>query len=128
MTDTNVPVSVVVPVKDEAGNAAKLAREIAAALKDEGAFEIVFGDDGSSDGTADELLALRPELVLLQKTMVQVEGVARRLDPRHDLWAAARPISSPCASMAISGTSTRSASTRATSCGSIRMRPRSRRC
>ena len=35
---------------------------------------------------------LRPELVLLQKTMVQVEGVARGLDPRHDMWAAARPI------------------------------------
>ena len=41
-----VSLSVVVPVKDEAGNAAKLAREIAAALKDEGAFEIVFVDDG----------------------------------------------------------------------------------
>jgi ubiquinone biosynthesis protein len=35
---------------------------------------------------------LRPELVLLQKTMVQVEGVARSLDPQHDMWAAARPI------------------------------------
>ncbi len=35
---------------------------------------------------------LRPELVLLQKTMVQVEGVARALDPRHDMWAASRPI------------------------------------
>lgn len=35
---------------------------------------------------------LRPELVLLQKTMVQVEGVARTLDHRHDMWSAARPI------------------------------------
>lgn len=35
---------------------------------------------------------LRPELVLLQKTMVTVEGVARRLDPDHDLWEAARPV------------------------------------
>ncbi|MEZ5959277.1 MAG: 2-polyprenylphenol 6-hydroxylase [Hyphomonadaceae bacterium] len=35
---------------------------------------------------------LRPELVLLQKTMVQVEGVARGLDPQHDMWAASRPI------------------------------------
>jgi len=35
---------------------------------------------------------LRPELVLLQKTMVQVEGVARGLDPKHDMWGAARPI------------------------------------
>ncbi|MBI1186348.1 MAG: 2-polyprenylphenol 6-hydroxylase [Alphaproteobacteria bacterium] len=35
---------------------------------------------------------LRPELVLLQKTMVQTEGVARALDPKHDMWNAARPI------------------------------------
>lgn len=35
---------------------------------------------------------LRPELVLLQKTMVTVEGVARRIDPDNDLWAAAQPV------------------------------------
>lgn len=37
-------------------------------------------------------MQLRPELVLLQKTMVQVEGVARAIDPDHDIWAAAEPI------------------------------------
>jgi len=37
-------------------------------------------------------MALRPELVLLQKTMVTVEGVARRIDPTHDLWGAADPV------------------------------------
>ena len=37
-------------------------------------------------------MRLRPELVLLQKTMVTVEGVARRIDPGHDLWAAAEPV------------------------------------
>jgi ubiquinone biosynthesis protein len=35
---------------------------------------------------------LRPELILLQKTMVSVEGVARRLNPDHDLWSAAQPV------------------------------------
>ncbi|MEQ9315946.1 MAG: AarF/UbiB family protein, partial [Henriciella sp.] len=35
---------------------------------------------------------LRPELVLLQKTMVQVEGVARAIDPAHDIWKASEPI------------------------------------
>ncbi|MDR3511578.1 MAG: 2-polyprenylphenol 6-hydroxylase [Caulobacteraceae bacterium] len=35
---------------------------------------------------------LRPELVLLQKTMVTVEGVARRIDPEHNLWSAAEPV------------------------------------
>lgn len=37
-------------------------------------------------------MRLRPELVLLQKTMVTVEGVARRLWPEHDIWAAADPV------------------------------------
>jgi ubiquinone biosynthesis protein len=35
---------------------------------------------------------LRPELVLLQKTMVAVEGVGRRLDPNLDIWKASEPI------------------------------------
>jgi ubiquinone biosynthesis protein len=37
-------------------------------------------------------MRLRPELVLLQKTMVTVEGVARRIDPDNDIWAAAEPV------------------------------------
>ena len=37
-------------------------------------------------------MRLRPELVLLQKTMVTVEGVARRIDPASDIWEAARPV------------------------------------
>jgi ubiquinone biosynthesis protein len=37
-------------------------------------------------------MRLRPELVLLQKTMVTVEGVARGIYPEHDLWAAADPV------------------------------------
>jgi len=35
---------------------------------------------------------LRPELVLLQRTMVTVEGVARGLDPQINMWEAATPI------------------------------------
>jgi ubiquinone biosynthesis protein len=31
-------------------------------------------------------------LVLLQKTMVVVEGVARSLDPDFDIWEASRPV------------------------------------
>lgn len=34
----------------------------------------------------------RPELLLLQKTMVVVEGVARALDPRLDMWKTAEPV------------------------------------
>jgi ubiquinone biosynthesis protein len=34
----------------------------------------------------------RPELLLLQKTMVVVEGVARSLDPKLDIWSTAQPV------------------------------------
>jgi ubiquinone biosynthesis protein len=34
----------------------------------------------------------RPELILLQKTMVVVEGVSRMLDPRFNMWKAAEPV------------------------------------
>ncbi|QFR34551.1 2-polyprenylphenol 6-hydroxylase [Ancylobacter sp. TS-1] len=34
----------------------------------------------------------RPELLLLQKTMVVVEGVARNLDPQLDMWKTAEPV------------------------------------
>jgi glycosyltransferase involved in cell wall biosynthesis len=57
--------SVVVPVKDEAGNVAPLAREIAAALKGLD-HEILFVDDGSTDGTAGALTALKAEIPQLR--------------------------------------------------------------
>jgi dolichol-phosphate mannosyltransferase len=53
-------VSVVVPVRNEAGNVAPLVAEIAAALSGR-AFEIVYVNDGSSDATAAELQGLMAE-------------------------------------------------------------------
>ncbi|HYM17217.1 MAG TPA: glycosyltransferase family 2 protein [Micropepsaceae bacterium] len=58
----SVELSVVVPVKDEAGNVAPLAREIAAALEGGPDYEMIFVDDGSTDTTVDELRGLRPAL------------------------------------------------------------------
>ena len=58
-------VSVVVPVRNEAGNVAPLINEIAAALNGRWDFEIIYVNDGSTDGTADELkrlMASRPWL------------------------------------------------------------------
>ena len=58
MTDASTPrspapaVSVVVPVRNEAGNVAPLIAEIAAALDGHWRFEVVYVNDGSSDGTA----------------------------------------------------------------------------
>ena len=64
--DSNQPaVSVVVPVRNEAGNVAPLVAEIAAALEGQWPFEVVYVNDGSSDGTEAELarlMALHPFL------------------------------------------------------------------
>jgi glycosyltransferase involved in cell wall biosynthesis len=75
----SIAISAVVPVKDEAGNVAPLAREIAASLTSEN-HEIIFVDDGSSDATAEELKALRreiPELRVLRhaRNMGQSRGI-----------------------------------------------------
>lgn len=51
-------VSVVVPVRNEAGNIALLVGEIAKALEGHWAFEVVYVNDGSSDGTDTELKRL----------------------------------------------------------------------
>ncbi|MCM2291594.1 2-polyprenylphenol 6-hydroxylase [Allorhizobium sp. BGMRC 0089] len=37
-------------------------------------------------------MATRPELVMLQKTMVVVEGVSRMLNPRFNMWKASEPV------------------------------------
>jgi ubiquinone biosynthesis protein len=37
-------------------------------------------------------LTLQPQLILLQKTLLNIEGVARQLDPKLDVWAVAHPV------------------------------------
>ena len=34
---------------------------------------------------------IQPQLVLLQKTLLNVEGLGRQLDPELDLWSTAQP-------------------------------------
>ena len=37
-------------------------------------------------------LTLQPQLILLQKTLLNIEGVGRLLHPKIDIWATARPV------------------------------------
>jgi dolichol-phosphate mannosyltransferase len=65
----DIEISVVVPVKNEAGNIAPLVAEIRAALGARGPCEIIYVDDGSNDSTAAELRQLKasvPELRVMQ--------------------------------------------------------------
>ncbi len=75
-----IAVSIVVPVKDEAGNVVSLAREIAAALDGQADHEILFVDDGSTDETVPALVALKaqiPQLRVLRhgRNMGQSRGI-----------------------------------------------------
>jgi ubiquinone biosynthesis protein len=75
--------------------------EFAQALRSVG--EPIFGMDASRISMARLLAYLfevterfgmetRTELILLQRTMVVVEGVARSLDPEINIWTVARPV------------------------------------
>jgi ubiquinone biosynthesis protein len=37
-------------------------------------------------------LTIQPQLILLQKTLLNIEGVGRLLDPKLDIWAVAKPV------------------------------------
>jgi dolichol-phosphate mannosyltransferase len=59
--DPELEVSVVIPVCNERDNVLPLAREVRAALEGRYRFEVVFVDDGSTDGTAAAVRAARAE-------------------------------------------------------------------
>ena len=71
--------SVVIPVLNERDNIASLVREVSQHLHGRVAFDIVCVDDGSSDGTAQVVLALKneiPELRLIQHEACYGQSVA----------------------------------------------------
>ncbi len=77
--------SVIVPVKNEAGNIAPLVAEIEQALAGR-AFEIIYVDDGSDDATADELAGLaagRPHLRVVRHEQSCGQSAAVRSGARH---------------------------------------------
>ena len=58
MNASNPAITVVVPVRNEAGNVGPLVAEIAKALEGQWPFEVVYVNDGSSDGTETALQRL----------------------------------------------------------------------
>lgn len=58
MNTVDTAISVVVPVRNEAENIAPLVAEIARALEGQWRFEVVYVNDGSSDGTDAEIKSL----------------------------------------------------------------------
>jgi glycosyltransferase involved in cell wall biosynthesis len=77
--------SVVVPVKDERDNVRPMAERVRAALRDGGPWELVFVDDGSTDGTFAELEAVaatdpRVKVVRLRRNFGQSAATQAGLD------------------------------------------------
>jgi dolichol-phosphate mannosyltransferase len=84
-------VSVVVPVRNEAGNIAPLVAEIARALSAHQPFEVICVDDGSTDRTAAELRSLTSEWNFLRQVKHAVScGKSAAL--RSGIVAARAPI------------------------------------
>jgi dolichol-phosphate mannosyltransferase len=85
--------SVVIPVCNEADNVGPLAREIQAALAGHRPFEIIFVDDGSTDGTVTAIQSERasiPEIRLIQHSQRsgQSKAVCTGVEAAHAEWVA----------------------------------------
>src|SRR6201995_4992901 len=91
MTENDPAVSVVVPVRNEAGNVAMLVAEIAAALTGQWPFEIGYVNDGSTDGTGAEpqrLMAQHPWL----RRVLHKQAAGQSAAVRSGVRAARAPV------------------------------------
>src|ERR1044072_7475394 len=79
-------VSIVIPVRNEAGNIAPLLAEIAARLEKETSFEVIYVNDGSTDRTESELtllMASRPWLRQVKHFSSYGQSAAVHTGVRH---------------------------------------------
>jgi dolichol-phosphate mannosyltransferase len=89
LTETLAPpplLSVVVPVRNEVGNVGPLLADIETACAGIGAFEVVFVNDGSTDGTPAalaELASTRPWLRIVTHALSCGQSAAVRSGVRH---------------------------------------------
>ena len=83
-------VSVIVPVRNEAENIAPLVAEIAAALAGR-AFEVIYVNDGSTDGTEAELTRLKAQHPFLRQ-LRHARSCGQSAALRTGMWAARGPV------------------------------------
>ena len=89
-TTSNTPaISVVIPMRNEAGNAAPLLGEIATALAGK-SFEVICINDGSTDGTEAELTRLRSQYIWLRQ-LKHAQSCGQSAALRSGLVAARAP-------------------------------------
>jgi len=83
-----------VPQTEDVNVFAQSLRAIGEPIMDKPAEEISVGQllGQLLEGTQRFNMATQPQLILLQKTMVVVEGVARSLDPKFNMWTASEPV------------------------------------
>ncbi|MGB6399481.1 MAG: glycosyltransferase, partial [Bradyrhizobium sp.] len=67
VSEPDVAISIVVPVRNEAENIAPLIEEIATAVGGRWVYEIIYVNDGSTDATADRLAAVMKRRVNLRQ-------------------------------------------------------------
>ncbi len=88
---TGPVLSVVVPVRNEVGNVAPLLAELEAALAASGPFEVIYVDDGSTDGTGPEVERLRPGKPWLRH-LAHASGCGKAAAVRTGVRAARAPV------------------------------------
>ncbi|HTT98545.1 MAG TPA: glycosyltransferase family 2 protein [Rhizomicrobium sp.] len=93
MSDAGVAFSLIVAVKDEQENMAPLIAEIAEAMKgrDPSSYEAIFIDDGSSDGTAEELVRLKSVFPAL-RVLAHGRNLGKSAALRTGIRAAKHPV------------------------------------
>jgi dolichol-phosphate mannosyltransferase len=90
-SDTEVAVSIVVPVRNEAENIAPLIAEIASALDGRWVHEIIYVNDGSTDATPERLAAAMQQCANLRQ-LRHVKSTGQSAAVRSGVRAARGPI------------------------------------
>jgi dolichol-phosphate mannosyltransferase len=91
LSSASLELSIVIPVRDEAGNVAQLAAEIHRALKGARSYEIIFVDDGSTDATPAELAGLgdaRVRVITHAKSCGQSQATITGVVAAQGAWIA----------------------------------------